>query len=101
MPIVATKPVANAGKIGHKATIMLHIKNLTYRIGGRTLLEEASLIVPEGSKTGLVGRNGTGKTTLFKLLTGEISAEEVALPPSARARVSVRWLRKLRPRTKA
>lgn len=54
---------------------MLHINNLTYRIAGRTLFEDASLVVPEGAKVGLVGRNGTGKTTLFKLLIGEISAE--------------------------
>ncbi len=54
---------------------MLHINNLTYRIAGRTLLEDATLVVPEGSKFGLVGRNGTGKTTLFKLLVGDIAPE--------------------------
>ena len=54
---------------------MLHINNLTYRIAGRTLLEDATLVVPEGTKFGLVGRNGTGKTTLFKLLVGDIAPE--------------------------
>ncbi|MCV6602531.1 MAG: ABC-F family ATP-binding cassette domain-containing protein [Cohaesibacter sp.] len=54
---------------------MLHINNLTYRIAGRTLLEDATLVVPEGAKFGLVGRNGTGKTTLFKLLVGDIAPE--------------------------
>ena len=54
---------------------MLHINNLTYRIAGRILFDNATLVVPEGSKMGLVGRNGTGKTTLFKLLVGEISPE--------------------------
>ncbi len=54
---------------------MLHINNLTYRIAGRTLLEDATLVVPEGAKMGLVGRNGTGKTTLFKLLVGDIGPE--------------------------
>ena len=54
---------------------MLHINNLTYRIAGRILLEDATLVVPEGAKMGLVGRNGTGKTTLFKLLVGDISPE--------------------------
>ena len=54
---------------------MLHINNLTYRIAGRTLLEDATLVVPEGAKMGLVGRNGTGKTTLFKLLVGDIAPE--------------------------
>ncbi|WP_319568508.1 ABC-F family ATP-binding cassette domain-containing protein [Cohaesibacter marisflavi] len=54
---------------------MLHINNLTYRIAGRTLLEDATLVVPEGCKMGLVGRNGTGKSTLFKLLVGDIAPE--------------------------
>ncbi|SNY93821.1 ATP-binding cassette, subfamily F, member 3 [Cohaesibacter sp. ES.047] len=54
---------------------MLHINNLTYRIAGRALFEEATLVVPEGAKMGLVGRNGTGKTTLFKLLVGDIAPE--------------------------
>ena len=58
-----------------KAAIMLHINNLTYRVAGRLLFEDATLVVPEGAKIGLVGRNGTGKTTLFKLLVGEISAD--------------------------
>ena len=48
---------------------MLQIKDLTYRIAGRTLLEDASVHIPMGHKVGLVGRNGTGKSTLFKLIT--------------------------------
>jgi ATP-binding cassette, subfamily F, member 3 len=55
---------------------MLHINDLIYRIGGRTLFEGATLHVPRGHKIGLVGRNGTGKTTLFKLILGELSADD-------------------------
>lgn len=51
---------------------MLHINDLTYRIGGRLLLEGATVAVPKGHKVGLVGRNGTGKSTLFNLITGDI-----------------------------
>ncbi|WP_420497079.1 ABC-F family ATP-binding cassette domain-containing protein [Sneathiella sedimenti] len=51
---------------------MLQIKDLTYRIAGRTLLENASLHIPVGHKFGLIGRNGTGKSTLLKMITGEI-----------------------------
>mgnify|MGYP001791746062 CR=1 FL=1 len=54
---------------------MLTIRRLTYRIDGRTLFEEADAIIQSGTKVGLVGRNGCGKTTLFNLITGELSAE--------------------------
>ena len=61
---------------------MLRISNLTYRIEGRPLFEQASANIPTGHKVGLVGRNGTGKTTLFRLLRGEIDVDggEVSLP---------------------
>ncbi|MCW8862211.1 MAG: ATP-binding cassette domain-containing protein, partial [Rhodospirillales bacterium] len=51
---------------------MLHIKDLTYRIGGRALFDSATVAVPAGHRVGLVGRNGTGKTTLFRLIAGDI-----------------------------
>ena len=54
---------------------MLVVQDLTFRIAGRTLLEGASVVVPTGAKAGFVGKNGTGKTTLFKIVTGEWSAE--------------------------
>ncbi len=65
---------------------MIQISDLTYRIGPRVLLENASLFLPDGAKAGLVGRNGTGKTTLFRLIEGEIAPETggIALPRAAR-----------------
>ncbi|WP_350333831.1 ABC-F family ATP-binding cassette domain-containing protein [Coralliovum pocilloporae] len=66
---------------------MLTIKDLTYRIAGRTLLDTASAVVPDGDKIGLVGRNGTGKTTLFKLITGDISQESGTLSLRKEARI--------------
>ena len=47
---------------------MLHINDLTYRIEGRMLFDQATLAISEGQKVGLVGRNGTGKSTLFNLI---------------------------------
>ena len=47
---------------------MLTIDNLTYRIQGRVLLEEASATLAAGWKVGLIGRNGTGKSTLLRLI---------------------------------
>ncbi|NGN40774.1 ABC-F family ATP-binding cassette domain-containing protein [Mesorhizobium sp. CGMCC 1.15528] len=65
---------------------MLIINDLSLRIAGRLLLDHASLTLPAGTKAGLVGRNGTGKTTLFKAITGDMSAEtgSVSLPKNLR-----------------
>jgi branched-chain amino acid transport system ATP-binding protein len=49
---------------------MLQIGDLTLRIAGRTLIEGASLSLPDGAKAGFVGRNGSGKTTLFRAIAG-------------------------------
>ena len=54
---------------------MLTLTDVTLRMEGRLLMEDASVFVPEGAKVGLVGNNGTGKTTLLKLVTGELSPE--------------------------
>ena len=54
---------------------MLTVTNLSYRIGGRTLVDNASVQVADGQKVGLIGRNGAGKTTLFKLLLGSLHAD--------------------------
>jgi ATP-binding cassette, subfamily F, member 3 len=65
---------------------MLIINDLSLRIAGRLLLDHASLTLPAGTKAGLVGRNGTGKTTLFKAITGDMAAEtgSVSLPKNTR-----------------
>lgn len=51
---------------------MLRITDLSYSVEGRSLLEHSSATIPAGHKVGLVGRNGTGKTTLFKMIRGEL-----------------------------
>ncbi|HNB26589.1 MAG TPA: ABC-F family ATP-binding cassette domain-containing protein [Alphaproteobacteria bacterium] len=65
---------------------MLTISDITCRVAGRPLLEGASLTLPAGHKGGLIGRNGTGKTTLLKLIAGELQADagEIRLPNNAR-----------------
>ena len=65
---------------------MLHINDLTFRIEGRELFDQATLVVNGGHKVGLVGRNGTGKSTLFRLVKGEASPDggSVTLQPNIR-----------------
>ncbi len=65
---------------------MLRIENISYAVAGRPLIEGASAVIPDGHKVGLVGRNGTGKTTLFRLIRGELALEsgEIRLPKGAR-----------------
>jgi ATP-binding cassette subfamily F protein 3 len=55
---------------------MLHINEMTYRIDGRLLLDGASVAVPNRAKVGLVGRNGTGKSTLLNIILGSLNADE-------------------------
>jgi ATP-binding cassette, subfamily F, member 3 len=66
---------------------MLHINDLTYRIDGRLLLEQATVAIPTGHKVGLVGRNGAGKSTLLKIITGELSPETGTITLSKGARI--------------
>jgi ATP-binding cassette subfamily F protein 3 len=66
---------------------MLAITNLTYRIQGRELFEDASVVLPTGSKTGFVGKNGTGKTTLFHLIQGHIGADSGSMELNKKARI--------------
>jgi ATP-binding cassette subfamily F protein 3 len=66
---------------------MLVIDDLSVRIAGRTLLENASASIPTGARVGLVGRNGTGKTTLFGVIAGDISPEHGEVKMSPRWRI--------------
>ena len=61
---------------------MLRITDISYSIDGRVLIENATAVIPTGHKVGLVGRNGTGKTTLFKMIRGELILDtgDITLP---------------------
>lgn len=65
---------------------MIKLHDISYSVEGRALLENASATIPAGHKVGLVGRNGTGKTTLFRLIRGELSLEtgSIEIPKQAR-----------------
>src|SRR3989440_2538365 len=66
---------------------MLTISGLTYRIGGRALLNEASAQIPAGGKVGLVGRNGAGKSTLLDLIRGVLQPDDGTIELPHRCRI--------------
>jgi ATP-binding cassette subfamily F protein 3 len=65
---------------------MITLNNLSARIVGRLLIDQATVALPAGIKAGLVGKNGAGKSTLFKIITGDMEAEtgSVSIPKNAR-----------------
>jgi len=61
---------------------MLNLTNVAIRRGGKRLLEQVSLTLHAGNRLGIVGRNGSGKSSLFALIQGELQpdAGSVAVP---------------------
>lgn len=55
--------------------VMIDIKNLSFHFGIRALFEDTSVMIQDGQKVGLVGQNGCGKSTLFKLIMGAFSPD--------------------------
>src|SRR5690242_17760608 len=68
---------------------MISISGLSKSFGGRTLFENVSLQLNAGSRYGLVGANGSGKTTFLKILAGDEPATDGTIAIPARARVGV------------
>ncbi len=54
----------------------ISVNELTLRFGTTTILEKVSFSLEENDKLGIIGQNGSGKTSLFKLITGEYEPEE-------------------------
>jgi len=65
---------------------MLQIDSLVFNGWGRRFFDSASVTLPIGAKVGLVGRNGVGKSTLFRLIMGDLIPDggEILLPKAAR-----------------
>ncbi len=65
---------------------MLQIDSLVFNAWGRRFFDRATVTLPVGAKVGLVGRNGVGKSTLFKLILGDLSPDsgEIGIPKAAR-----------------
>ena len=65
---------------------MLNLTGITVRLGGRTIIDEASARLPPRGRIGLIGRNGAGKTTLIRVITGLLEPDtgSVDMPRGAR-----------------
>ena len=65
---------------------MLQIKDLTFDAWGRRFFDQATVSLPKDAKVGLVGRNGVGKSTLFKLILNQLvlGSGEIGLPKASR-----------------
>ncbi|MDT7952560.1 MAG: ABC-F family ATP-binding cassette domain-containing protein [Acetobacteraceae bacterium] len=65
---------------------MLRIDDLVFNAWGRRFFDHATVTLPTGTKVGLVGRNGVGKSTLFRLVLGALSPDSgtIELPRGAR-----------------
>ncbi|MGM0421494.1 MAG: ABC-F family ATP-binding cassette domain-containing protein [Pseudomonadota bacterium] len=68
---------------------MLSIKDLTYTIGTRTLIENGNADIMDGWKVGVVGINGAGKSTLFKLISGELPLDRGTIMLSSGQRMGI------------
>ncbi|NOT85053.1 MAG: ATP-binding cassette domain-containing protein, partial [Methylococcaceae bacterium] len=63
---------------------MLNFKNISLRRGVRILFSEAAFIIHKGQKVGVTGANGTGKSSLFAMIRGQLHADEgdFSMPPN-------------------
>ncbi|MDA3862482.1 MAG: ATP-binding cassette domain-containing protein [Deltaproteobacteria bacterium] len=62
---------------------LLSLQDISLTFGGVPLLEKANLQIEPGEKVCLIGRNGTGKTTLFKIISGEIKPDTGRIIPQS------------------
>ena len=66
---------------------MLVIEDMSFAMAGAPLFEGARARIPAGSRLGVVGRNGTGKTTLFRLIRGDLTPDQGSISLPSRARI--------------
>ncbi len=66
----------------------VRFENITKAFAGDPVLEDINFRVEEGEHIGLIGRNGTGKSTIFRLITGEIAPDKGVIERMKKARIA-------------
>jgi len=59
----------------NQASPIVEIRNLGYAVGGRPIFDGLDMDIPRGKVTAVMGPSGTGKTTLLRLVTGQVHAD--------------------------
>ncbi len=62
---------------------MLTITDISVRIAGRLLIEHSSVQIAPGARVGFIGRNGVGKSSLFRAIRGELPTESGTINAAA------------------
>jgi len=68
--------------------IVAELRDVSLRLGGRTILDRQSLIIQRGDRVGIVGANGAGKSTLVKLILGELDPDSGEVQRGSRLQVA-------------
>ncbi|MBX7244995.1 MAG: energy-dependent translational throttle protein EttA [Candidatus Sumerlaeaceae bacterium] len=68
----------------HLGDQVIEVHNVTKGYGGQPLVENVEFILPKGAIVGIIGPNGTGKTTLFRMITGQEKPDsgEIVIGPT-------------------
>ena len=77
------------GRVDGGVVTQLSLSGVAVEFGATTLLEDVTFTIAAGERWGIVGRNGTGKTTLFRLITGALAPTRGAVARTAGLRISL------------
>jgi phospholipid/cholesterol/gamma-HCH transport system ATP-binding protein len=74
----------------NQSASIIEIRNVGYAVGGRSVFGGLDMDIPRGRITAIMGPSGTGKTTLLRLITGQVAADEGSIVVAGQEMRSVR-----------